>query len=286
MKPYLHADDIGMSAAVTGNILDAIDNGSVTSTSLVVNGHDTERACEELLKRPDVRVSLHLNLTEGLYLSDGARKGEKIAHGWGELMVCGMIGRSKSLLRDEIEAQIAAYRSLYLDEMDPTVPFRLDGHLHVHCIPFVFDKIMEVASTYGVASMRFPSEPFFFRFDRTYIRKPVLLNYVKVALLRYLTWRMRARLIDGEIDIDSAFVGVAFTGFMQLNQIRDALEAVSGPDDREVEILVHPGAASPQESDIWEGRPTTRDYYLSEWRGLELDLAKSDAMKDLLAQKS
>ncbi len=286
VRPYLHADDIGMSTAVTNNILDAIDNGSVTSTSLVVNGHDADRACRELLKRPNVRVSLHLNLTEGLYLSDSSRKGHKIAYGWGELLVCGLTGRDNSLIRGEIEAQIATYRAQYLDAMDSTAPFRLDGHLHVHCIPFIFAKIMEVAGDYRIDSMRFPSEPFFFRFNRAYFSKPVLVNYVKVALLRYLTWRMRSRLVNTGVEIDRAFVGVTFTGFMQLDQIRDALDSICGSTDREVEILLHPGAAAPQEAEIWAGRPTTRDYYMSEWRWLELDLAKSDAIRDLLAGKS
>ena len=286
MKPYLHADDIGMSSAVTDNILDAVDNGVVTSVSLVVNGHDSQRACAELLARPHVAVSLHLNLSEGIHLADTPRKGQPIVAGFEPLFVKNFTLSDKSEVLAEIEAQISLFAKDYVSKAEPGTRFRLDSHHHTHCIPYIFDKIIELADQYAIKSIRVPNENFFFRFSKKYLSISVMVNYVKKFLLQALSWRMTRILRKMKIESDRGFIGVIYTGFMEVDNIRDALGAVKVSDNTLVEVLLHPGGSTEAEQAFWAARPALWTYYSSEWRGRERDLAKSGELKDLLEQYS
>ena len=68
----INADDFGMAAGVTNAIVDCHNNGIVTSTTLMTNMPDAERAAD--LSRPlkALGVGVHLNLTEGRPLTDSA----------------------------------------------------------------------------------------------------------------------------------------------------------------------------------------------------------------------
>lgn len=286
MKPYIHADDIGMSPAVTDHILDAIDNGIVTSVSLVTNGRDSQRACEELLARPHIAVSLHLNLSEGFYIADTPRKGQHIVSGFEPLFFKNFMPVNKSDVLAEIEAQIAFFAKNYLLKSTENAVFRLDSHHHTHCIPFVFDKIVEVADQYNIKSIRVPNEAFFFRFSKNYLSVSVMVNYIKKFLLQALSWRMTRTLRGKDIEANRRFVGIIFTGFMAADNIRDALKAVKGPRDAQIEVLLHPGGSTSAEKALWAERPALWAYYSSEWRGKERDTTKSEELKKLLEQYS
>ncbi|MCW8916555.1 MAG: ChbG/HpnK family deacetylase [Magnetovibrio sp.] len=286
MKPYLHADDIGMSPAVTDNILDAVDNGAVTSVSLVVNGHDSERACAELLARPHVAVSLHLNLSEGLHIADTPRKGEPVNGGFEALFVKNYRGADTTDIELEIEAQMARFVEMYVSKAPEGTQFRIDSHHHTHCIPFVFQTIMKHADQFGLKSIRVPSEPFFFKFSKAYLSLATMVNYIKVFLLQVLSWQMMRVLQKTDIEASRRFIGVTFTGYMAPDNILDGLKSVKNDDESLVEVLLHPGGSHDGERHIWADRPALWSYYSSDGRSSERAVAKSDELKILLEQYS
>jgi len=64
--PYIiHADDYGLTKGITDHILSTFDHGILNSTSIIANGLAFDYAIEEIKKRPELRLSIHLNLVEG-----------------------------------------------------------------------------------------------------------------------------------------------------------------------------------------------------------------------------
>lgn len=72
MKIIVNADDFGMTSSVNRAILEMMDVGSVTSTTVMVNMPYAEEV-SELLKRPKVSIGLHFNLTQGPCMADQAK---------------------------------------------------------------------------------------------------------------------------------------------------------------------------------------------------------------------
>ena len=62
-KIEIHADDLGRSKEVNESIFDSIDKGIVSGVSIIMGNKYSEEAIKGALKR-NVRISLHLNLTE------------------------------------------------------------------------------------------------------------------------------------------------------------------------------------------------------------------------------
>jgi predicted glycoside hydrolase/deacetylase ChbG (UPF0249 family) len=56
----VNADDLGMSAAIDSGIFEAHDGGIVTSTSLLVDGPDAEAAIQQVRRRPDLGLGIHV----------------------------------------------------------------------------------------------------------------------------------------------------------------------------------------------------------------------------------
>lgn len=65
MKAIINADDFGFSKAVNYGIFEAIKNGIVTSTSLMVNMPGFHHAIALMKKHPELNVGIHLVTTVG-----------------------------------------------------------------------------------------------------------------------------------------------------------------------------------------------------------------------------
>ena len=65
MSLIVNADDFGLSLGITDNILDAFDNGVLSNTSIIPNGHVFEYAIQEYKNRENLDLSIHLNFVEG-----------------------------------------------------------------------------------------------------------------------------------------------------------------------------------------------------------------------------
>jgi hypothetical protein len=63
---------------------------------------------------------------------------------------------------------------------------------------------------------------------------------------------------------------------LALNQLR------SSPADALVEVLFHPGGASPEEKGMWARYPAYEEYCFSRWRALESESVRSEAFKRCL----
>jgi len=155
-------------------------------------------------------------------------------------------------------------------------------------IPFVFDVLMELHDEFHFGYVRCLAEPFFLTFDGfDSLRNYFGLNIAKHAILNALSRRALLRLRAREIPHCQYFIGVLFTGNMRQRSVDAALARL---DDRYkpgelVEILFHPGGAVPNEEWIWNGKPSFRNVYYSQWRTRERNTLKSTTLSALLRSR-
>ena len=112
----VNADDFGFSEGVNLGIIQAHEQGIVTSTSLMVRGAAIESAVEYARYNPRLSVGLHIDLGEWSY-RDG---------GW-QIRYAVVPLEDPELVRAEIHRQLAAFRSWLQRE-----PTHMDSHQHVH----------------------------------------------------------------------------------------------------------------------------------------------------------
>lgn len=290
----LHADDIGLSPCITTSILRSIDEGYVRSVSLICNGTAFEEAVAALAARPEVRVSLHLNLLEGRPLSGAgdipllldahgqlAATFQKLARLW----VQGDDGQ-RAALNDQIDcelsAQITRGRTALAAAGRAPEPLRIDSHTHVHALGFVLDAVLNGPESHRIGYVRVPCEPWHTSRSSGDWRSVMGLNSVKWALLKRLSAPMRSKLSARGIAFNPGFLGILHTGRMTVSAIEagiaasiKSLEQASLGDGGPVEVLLHPGKAGRQEEDQWSRRPELWSYYRAANRDLEGQTARN-----------
>ena len=143
------ADDYGLTPAVTGGILEAIEAGRLHATGAMTTRPHWKVAARDLASLGDeVEAGLHLDLTLGPALTglksltlDGRLPSImqmiRMAHA-GQL--------PEAELRAEIGAQIDAFGAHY-----GRAPAFIDGHQHVHMLPGIRDWLMDEAAKRGLA---------------------------------------------------------------------------------------------------------------------------------------
>ena len=148
------ADDFGISEPVTDGILMAHLEGIVTSTSLVVNTADSERAASLARQTPSLDVGLHLNITEGKPILS-PRDVPTLVDESGEFLTkTEMISRIKRLRVNprHMEAEFSAQMKKILESgLRPT---HLDSHHHIHIYPLSAWVFKGIAMRFGVRKAR------------------------------------------------------------------------------------------------------------------------------------
>ena len=64
MEVIVNADDLGMTPETNKAIFESMEQGSVTSATLLANGPFVEEACDQLSRFPHCSFGAHLNVTE------------------------------------------------------------------------------------------------------------------------------------------------------------------------------------------------------------------------------
>jgi hopanoid biosynthesis associated protein HpnK len=156
----VNADDFGRSSAINAAIAQAHEQGLLTSASLMVNEPAAAEAVAIARAHPRLAVGLHLTLIlghaalppaelDGLADAEGRFGHDPVLTGWRFFFN----RRWREPLRREITAQLARFREtgLPLDH--------LNGHLHLHQQPVVFNLLMELAPAWGIRHFRLVREP-------------------------------------------------------------------------------------------------------------------------------
>ncbi|AAQ58833.1 ChbG/HpnK family deacetylase [Chromobacterium violaceum] len=127
----LCADDFAQSGSISAGILQLVDAGRLSATSVLCQSPLWPELAGEIKARADrVDVGLHFNLTHPF---DAPVK--PLSH-W--LMKSQLRQLSQAALRDEALAQIDRFAEHY-----GRLPDFVDGHQHVHALPVIRDALFD-----------------------------------------------------------------------------------------------------------------------------------------------
>ena len=129
--------------------------------------------------------------------------------------------------------------------------FRLDGHVHYHMLPLVFDAIMDVVKEHNleVSYIRFPREDLgLYRKVSGKIKGVKLINIIKVLVLNTLANRNERKYNETlrRLGVQKKFfMGVMLSGHMFYDNIKEcipvAADILADKGLSDMEILFHPG---------------------------------------------
>ena len=257
-----HADDYGMFRIQSRHIMDCYHNGALNGISIMPNSPYLAE-CMDAIKdvRQNLAVAVHLNFVEGKPLT--GKKARKLTDregnfniGFGKLLIVGCIPIVRVLYSRQIRKEIRAQLEACAPYMNDGV-YRIDGHVHYHMLPIVFDSLMEEIKRAGVrvSYIRFPSEDL-----RIYRRasgkltgvKPI--NVVKALVLNVLGKRNIKKYREAlqELDLERRlFMGVMLSGHMFYDNVTECLKHAKDIAEYEgiggMELLFHPGDVSDEE---------------------------------------
>jgi chitin disaccharide deacetylase len=159
IRLIVNADDFGLSESVNAAVLEAYDDGILTSCSLMVGEPAAPAAVRAARERPGLAVGLHLTTLCGLCvlppsevprLVDTAGRLPDNPVGAGLRYAFDRAARAQ--LAEELRAQFERFDELGLPLS------HVDGHLHMHMHPFVFGRLVELAHEFGCRRIRLPRE--------------------------------------------------------------------------------------------------------------------------------
>ena len=285
-KLIIHADDFGVSKGITDNICLSYDKGALTSTSIVPNGHAFTYAMQEYNSRPDLRLSIHLNLVEGkpllpqdkvpLLVNKNGDFYLSFVKLWLKYLLSTRQKRFelKSQVKQELKTQIGRV----LKYCNNNYNVNIDSHLHYHMIPFIFDAICDLNNKFFFSYIRIPNEPFYLNI-KLLLKNFSIYNLIKFVLLKILSKQSKIILKKNNISSNDHFIGVLFSGNMSLYSMKTALDKINNQktnDEKIIEILFHPGGARAGEEKYWGNRPDLKRFYFSRWRKIERKLLTND----------
>jgi len=252
------ADDFGLTRGITDTILEVVDKGPVRTVSILANGEAVEYALSEYKKRTaQVTLAVHIDLTEGKallpfstipHLVDprGMFK-HSIAGLWGAYLFGSF--QTRAVLRREVHAEMEAQCAIIRTALG-TNAFAVNGHQHVHMIPFVFDELMTIQ---GVGAIRIVRENFFL----AGIPSPV--NILARFVLAVLSLRAAQKARALGMVTNDWFVGFLYSGHMNEDIAQSGIAHVGAGS---VEVLFHPGSARSEELQEWrKGRAIIAWHY-------------------------
>jgi predicted glycoside hydrolase/deacetylase ChbG (UPF0249 family) len=157
----VNADDLAADEARNAGIFEAIQQGRVTSVSLLPNGPALADALHRTrsLGRRTVSVGVHFNLSEGKPVSPDLRLLTAPDGCFlGKAMTQRLLTRSgDQALEREISREMSAQIEVLLDSGIQIS--HLDGHQHIHLFLAAIAVAMRIAEEHRVPWMRIPEEP-------------------------------------------------------------------------------------------------------------------------------
>ena len=143
MKLIINADDFGLSPSINRGIMDCLQAGLITSTTMMMNTPYTAEAIKIAKDAGLKNVGIHLNLTYGQSVLPRNEVSSLVDPSGTCHYVC-MLGYYTQYLdaKKELKAQIEKFLDSGL------VPTHLDYHHYFHEVPNIFKAYLELAQEY------------------------------------------------------------------------------------------------------------------------------------------
>lgn len=177
LRIIINADDFGINDLVTSEIERVIDEGAITSTTIMANGNCLEEVKRFAISHPEISFGIHLCLSEFSSITKS-----KVLYKYGLTDSEGMFIKQQIFrvsffpedlllaIKNELKAQIETVKSLGIQIS------HADSHHHVHTIYPLHSIINEVLEEYGIKKIRLGTkvEPFYLlklKLERKKIKK-------------------------------------------------------------------------------------------------------------------
>jgi predicted glycoside hydrolase/deacetylase ChbG (UPF0249 family) len=272
---HIHSDDMGATAQVTQRMLASWQAGVLSGFSVLANG----AACDQMAAvleadatRP-ARIACHLNLSEGpssapaqlvplLVDAEG-----NLRHTFGSLIQAWIANRSALTRQVELEwrAQIATLQQ----RIAPRSIVVVDGHMHVHMLPFLFPAAARLAAQAGIPAIRIAREPLFATDTRDLLNTYFAVNLIKHSVLKACSWLATPAARRHGLSSPTRMIGILYTGHMNLAAALAGIDAARRQNAAEVEVVFHVGRAAEDERHRWKGRESMAAFYCSPLRDSE-----------------
>jgi hopanoid biosynthesis associated protein HpnK len=151
----VNADDFGLSPAVNAAVHQAHRDGILTTASLMVNEPGFDEAVKLARENPRLGVGLHLTLLLGhAALPPGKIPG--LVNARGEFGHSPVGAGLKYFFNRPLRAQLQAEIHAQFEKFHATgLPLdHVNGHLHLHLHPVIFDILMTDADQLGIRHLR------------------------------------------------------------------------------------------------------------------------------------
>ncbi len=280
MRLDFQADDFGATSTVTSNIAAAWREGVLTGCSVLANGEALEEAARVAKSSPAgyPRIAVHLNLSEGAPLLDPAEVSALVdSAGRFHLGFLGLWGlwfrsrrRERQALLRQVEDEWRAQIQRVCDVFSPCPVIGIDGHIHVHMLPFLFPIAAELARVFNISEIRVSHEVLDLRYART-LHPGLAGNLVKHLLLAFLSRQARRTAQDAGLGGSERIAGILHVGRLEVDTLQAAIGAARRRHVSWLEIVCHPGRAAPSEAGRWKRQPWLLRFYLDQRRDVERD---------------
>ncbi len=157
----VNADDFGRSSSINEAVIRAHREGILTTASLMVNEPASGQAVALSKESPRLGVGLHISLLFGR----SALPREKVpdlVNERGEFSESPVAAGMKFFFRRELRAQIEAEVAAQFERFRATglKCDHVNGHLHMHLHPVVFEILMRHAREWNITHVRLTRDPF------------------------------------------------------------------------------------------------------------------------------
>ena len=144
-KLIINADDFGYSKGVNYGIIDAYQNGILTSTTMMTNMPAAEHAAKLAFENPELSVGIHFVLTCGGPVSTGV---PSLVDEHGNFKKLSVLEKDQTIKLEEIEKEYRAQLDRFLSF--GLKPSHFDSHHHMHMHEMVYPIFEKLAKEQDV----------------------------------------------------------------------------------------------------------------------------------------
>ena len=228
----INGDDFGYSSAVNRAIIQAHQQGVLTSTSLMVNERAANEALQLAKATPSLAVGLHLVLVLGraallptLVDAHGRFTNSPFVAGVKYYFSPG----ARREVRKEMRAQFEKFIATGL-------PFsHVDGHTHLHMHPVIFDELIQLCEEFGVKRLRVVKGEM--RLSLRLDRSQLPLKLVNGIVFNLLAQRCEKKLRGRGFVVPEKVYGLLQTGNLNEEYLLDLIPQMAQTTS---EIYAHP----------------------------------------------
>jgi len=240
MRIILNADDFGRSRQINAAIIRAHQEGVLTSASLMMAGEAVEDAVELAHQNSTLAVGLHVVVINGRSVLPP----EQIPHlvnKQGYFSNNPVSAGVKYFASQRLQTELARELSAQFEHFSKTglSMSHVNGHLHMHVHPTVFNQVIELADQYGAQGIRLLRDDLSLalRYDRSQVLMKSLWALIFGLLSR---WGLR-QLQGHDLNIVDRVYGLMQSGKMQEAYVVGILRSLAVSS---AEIYFHPASES------------------------------------------